>query len=212
MQFECNSIFYPKPTDPTHYFNTNEIDVWCHTDGDEPAIAARLAVDYLDIARAVGAGESILHICDAESAGWMSVYETTIEPDIHFTGIREDFGFDNPILGLVFIHGAVFHPDTLPWRQFILDSICRMFPPDTATVMWNNTTDLEPKELASLGFRKIAGSELLFRPNMLENAYSVMGDTRDPMELMVAEDAQDYVDEQWEQLDDANPSYVDEDE
>lgn len=212
MRFECNSIFYPKPTDPTHYISTNEIDVWCHTVGDEPAVAARLAVDYLDIARAVSAGESILHICDADSAGWMNVYEETIEPDINFLGIREDFGFDNPVLGLVFIHGAVFHPDLFPWRQFILDSICHMFPLDTATVMWMHTTDLEPKELASLGFRKIAGSELLFRPNMLENEYSALDDSRDPTELVVAEDAQDLVDQQWSDLDDSDSAQFDDEE
>jgi hypothetical protein len=97
MRFECNSISYPKPTDPIHYFCTNEIDVWCNTAGDEPAVAARLAVDYLDIARAVSDGQSIVHVCDADSSAWMQVYEATIEPDINFLGIREDFGFDAPI-------------------------------------------------------------------------------------------------------------------
>ncbi|QDT04834.1 hypothetical protein K227x_32310 [Rubripirellula lacrimiformis] len=212
MRFECNSIFYPKPTDPTHYFRTNEMNVWCYTDGDEPVVAARLAVDYLDIARAVSDGQSILHVCDADSSAWMHVYEATIEPDIHFLGIREDFGFDDPIHGLVFIHGAVFHPDLLLWRRFIIDSVCRMYPEDTATVMWKHTTDLAPNELASIGFRKIAGSKLLFRPNMLENAYSALDDDRDPMDLVVADNAQDSVDDQWASLDDSGSSHFDEEE
>lgn len=204
MRFECNSTFYPKPTDPTHYFRTDEIDVWCNTAGDEPAVAARLAVDYFDIARAVSDGQSILHVCDADSSAWMQVYETTIEPDINFLGIREDFGFDDPIHGIVFIHSAVFHPDLLPWQRFIIDSVCRLFPKDTATVMWKHTTELEPKELASIGFRMIAGSELLFRPNMLENAYSALDDDRDPIDLVVAEDAEDQIDELWADLDDSD--------
>ncbi|TWU37449.1 hypothetical protein [Novipirellula artificiosorum] len=207
MRIDCHSTFYLKPSDPTHYFRRSEMDVWCHTNGDEPTIAARLAVDYLDIARADSEGQSILHICDADSAAWMQVYEATIEPDINFLGIREDFGFDDPVQGLVFIHGAVFHPDVNSWRTFILDSLCHMFPEDTATVMWKHTTNLEPKELASLGFRKVAGSELLFRPNMLQNTYSALDDNRDPEELIVAEDAQEYVDQLWSELDDSDLSH-----
>jgi hypothetical protein len=212
MRFECRSTFYPKPTDPTHYFQTNEMDVRCHTVGDEPTIAARLAVDYLDIARAVSDGQSILHLCDADSSGWMQVYEATIEPDIHFTGIREDFGFDDPIHGIVFIYGVVLHADLLPWQRFIIDSVCRMFPHDTATVMWNHTTELEPAALASIGFRKIAGSELLFRPNMLENEYTSLQDDRDTIDLVVAEDAQDHVDDQWARLDGSGSFQLDEEE
>ena len=78
--------------------------------------------------------------------------------------------------------------------------------------MWKHTTDLESKELASLGFRIIAGSELLFRPNMLENGYSALADTRDPMDLIVAEDAQEHVDQQWSELDDADLSHLDDQE
>ncbi|TWU51555.1 hypothetical protein [Rubripirellula reticaptiva] len=209
MRFECQSTYYPKPTEPNHYIRTSEIDVWCHTAGDEPAIAARLAVDYLDIDRADSEGESILHVCDADSATWMQVYEATIEPDIDFLGIREDFGFDDPIHGLVFIHGAVFHPSVNAWRAYILDSVCGMFPVDTATVMWKRTTELEDKDLASLGFRKVAGSELLFRPNMLENAYSSSDDDRDPIELIVPEDAQNNVDQQWVERDDSDLADID---
>lgn len=207
MRFECHSTFYPKPFEPSHYIRTGEIDVFCHTAGDQDTVAARLAVDYLDITRAESEGQSILYVCDSDSAAWMQVYEATIEPDINFAGIREDFGFDDPIHGLVFIHGAVFHRDLLPWRRFIIDSVCRLFPEDTATVMWKHATDLESKELASLGFRIIAGSELLFRPNMLENGYSALADPRDPLDLIVAEDAQDHVDQQWSDLDDSDSSH-----
>jgi hypothetical protein len=42
-----------------------------------------------------------------------------------------------------------------------------MFPSDTTTVMWKEMTHSRDKELASLGFRIVAGSDLLFRPNML---------------------------------------------
>lgn len=207
MYFNCKSIFYPKPTDLTQFISKNEIDVKCHTATDEPVVAARLVVDYLDIARIDREDQSILHVCDAESASWMQVYETIIEPDIDFVGLRMDFGFENPVHGLVFIHEAVFHPDVSSWRKLILDSTCRMFPEDTATVMWDDTTDLEPKELASLGFRKVAGSQILFRPNMLENTYLASNEDLDPDQLIVADDATDYVDQKM--LDDTYGMYFD---
>ena len=204
MRFECRSTYYPKPCSPENFIRSNLIDVCCFTAGDSDTIAARLAVDYLDIQRAENAGQSVLHVCDADSSAWLKVYESTIEPATDFAEIRKDFGFDDPIDGLLFLHRAVFHPDVLPWRRFIIDSVCRMFPSDTATVMWKHTTDLEPQELASLGFRIVAGWDMLFRPNMLKNEYSVLGDEQDPIDLIVAEDAHVVVDDQWDSLDEAD--------
>jgi len=43
--------------------------------------------------------------------------------------------------------------------------------------------------------RIIADSELLFCPNMLESEYAALADSRDPMDVIVAEDAQGLVDE-----------------
>ncbi len=202
MRIEYHSTIYPKPSELNHYICSSEIDVWFPSEDGESVVAARLSVDYLDIARAVSAGESILHICDADSSAWMQVYEATIEPDINFLGLREDFGFDNPVFGMVFVHGAVFHPSVNSWRAYILDTICHIFPKDTATVMWKHTTEMEPKELASLGFRRVAGTELLFRPNMLENTYSALSDQREPNEWVVPSEAQYYVDQQWVDHDD----------
>lgn len=174
------------------------IDVLCRTAGDEDTIAARLAVDYLDIAGAERDGASVLHVCDADSSGWTRVYEATIEPAVDFAMIRQDFGFDDPINGLLFLHSAVFHWDLLDWQRFVIDSVCSMFPDDTAMVMWKGTTQLSDKELASLGFRMVAGSDLLFRPNMLPREYSAEEDGRDPIDLEVTEDAGAYVDQEWD--------------
>ncbi len=198
MRFRCTSTFHPKPYEPSDYIRPNVIEVVCRTAGDEDAIAARLAVDYLDIANAERDGASVLHVCDADSSGWTGVYEATIEPAVNFAKIREDFGFDDPINGLLFLYSAVFHPDLSDWQRFVIDSVCSMFPEDTAMVMWKWTTQLSDKELASLGFRIVAGSDLLFRPNMLPREYSAAEDGRDPIDLEVAEDAGDYVDQQWD--------------
>lgn len=72
MRFECRSIFYPKPLEPDDYIRPHDVSVICST-SDEEVIAARLAVDYLDILRAEIDGESVCDVCDADSAGWKCV-------------------------------------------------------------------------------------------------------------------------------------------
>jgi hypothetical protein len=209
MRFKCESTYNPKPSSPEGYITANLIDVFCLTAGGEETVAARLAVDYLDILRAESEGQSVLHVCDADSSAWMKVYESTIDPAIDFAEIRKDFGFDDPIDGILFLHSAVFHPNVLSWRRFIIDSVCRMFPSDTAMVMWRHTMDLEPTELASLGFRIVAGSDMLFRPNMLKNEYASFRDDRDPIDLIVAKDAQAVVEDLWAALDDPDLGSLD---
>jgi len=204
MRFDTRSTYCPKPFEPNHYIRSNVVSVVCPVQCDEEddyeygeAVAGRLAIDYLDICRIEAEGQSVLHVCDADSAGWDHVYAATIEPAANFTEIRQDFGFDDAIMGLVFIHQAVFHRSLRPWQQMIIDSVCKMFPESTATVMWRGTTDLTDKELASLGFRLVAGHDLLFRPNMLINQYDTATDERTP-DFAVPPDAEEYVDERWD--------------
>ena len=64
--------------------------------------------------------------------------------------------------------------------------------------MGRNETDMDDKERASLGFRMIAGSDILLRPNMLKNDYSAIDDDRDTLNLVVPADVQDYINERWD--------------
>ncbi|MCR9209723.1 MAG: hypothetical protein NXI28_15940 [bacterium] len=201
MKLRTESIYHPKPFEPNQYIRPHVVDVTCLTDGDEPEeiIAGRIAVDYLDILRAETAGQSIVHVCDADSQNWEMVYSATIEPAIDFAGIRKDFGFDDPVHGLVFIHQVVLHPSLRDWQQMILDSICDMFPSETATVMIRGITELPDRALAELGFRIVAGHDVLFRPNMLKNDYTTADDPRDPFtDLTVPPDAEAYVLDRWD--------------
>ncbi len=205
MRFDTRSTYHPKPFELKQYIRSHVISVACPVEGDpedddyeyEEVVAGRLAVDYLDILRIETEGQSVLHVCDSDSAGWEHVYSATIEPAENFAEIRQDFGFDDVITGLVFIHQAVFHQSLRQWQQMIIESICKMFPESTATVMWKGTTDLSDKELASLGFRIVAGHNLLFRPNMLISEYDTAQDERNA-EFGVSPDAEEYVEEHWE--------------
>ena len=219
MRFETQSTYHPKPFEPSQYICAHVVSVVCSVhagddvedededededddEGDdyeyEEVVAARLAVDYLDIFRIEAEGQSVLHVCDSDSSGWEHVYSATIEPAANFAEIRKDFGFDDDITGLVFIHQAVFHRSLRHAQQRIIDSICKMFPQSTATVMWKGTTDLSDKELASLGFRIVAGHDLLFRPNMLICDYDTAKED-ESYDWTVPIEAQQYVEEHWD--------------
>ncbi len=199
MHFECRSTFHPKPFEPSHYIRSHDICVQCFSTSDTMTTAGRLAVDYLDFARAESEGFSICHVCDDDSAEWEEVFSAIIEPAPDFAEIRKDFDFDEAVVAIVFIRCAIFHPVIREQQRFVLDSICRMFPEDTAIVMSRETTDLDFKELASLGFRIVAGQNFLFRPNMVVNDYSAADDECQWLfELQVPADAQRYVHDKWE--------------
>ncbi len=70
----------------------------------------------------------------------------------------------------------------------------------SAIMIQHGETDLSVKELADLGFLKIADSELLFRPNMLENPYSAIKDERDSLDLHVSGDVEAFIELEWEEL------------
>lgn len=199
MRFECRSTFFPKPFEPSHYIRPHDILVRCFSTADTWTTVGRLAVDYLDFARAESEGFSICHVCDDDSAEWEEVYSAIIEPAPDFAELRKDFQFDEAVVAIAFIRQAVFHPGMREQQRFILDSICRMFAEDTAIVMPRETTDLDFKELASLGFRIVAGKNFLFRPNMLVNEYSAADDECPWLfDLEVPADADRYVLDNWD--------------
>ncbi len=198
MKFQTRMTYNPMPVEPNEVIVSHEIDVICYTESDAEVTAARISLDHLDINRAQKLGHPVVHVCDADSASWERVYSTVIEPSHDFDEIRKDFGFDDPIDGVLYLRQSVFHPSLRDWQRLIVDQICNMFPESTATVMSKSETDMNDKERASVGFRMIAGSDLLFRPNMIKNEYEAINDDRDPLDLFVPVDAQDYVDERWD--------------
>ena len=202
MRFECKYTYYPAPCEPDDYLRAMTVDVMCfQKDTDEEVLVARLAIDHLDLIRAEADGMDVLMVCDADSAGWESVYSSIIEPGINSTEIRHDFGFEEPVFHILFMHKAVFHPEVRDWQRFIVDQACEMFDNHSATVMWKGDTGMTDKELASLGFRMIAETDLLFRPNMLISKYVPDDDRRDVFDIAVEDSAIDFVRDEWDRED-----------
>ena len=67
--------------------------------------------------------------------------------------------------------------------------------------MWKGDTGMTDKELASLGFRMIAETDLLFRPNMLISKYVPDDDRRDVFDIAVEDSAIDFVRDEWDRED-----------
>ncbi|EGF28733.1 hypothetical protein RBWH47_03765 [Rhodopirellula baltica WH47] len=201
MKIELRSIFYPKPVDPDGYLRPHELSVICQSSESEngEVVAARLAVDYLDISRAEDEGMNVWEVCDADSQGWYSVCSAILEPTAPFAEYRKELGIDHPVFGMAFIHRVAIHSSLRDWQQMIIDSVSKLFSGETATVMWRGTTDMTDQELASLGFRIVAGEDLLFRPNVLRSEYETVNDDRDPnFDLKVPQEAAEYVQREWE--------------
>ncbi len=200
MRFDCKFRYYPHVTEPDDFIRPYVIDIICSSETDEEVIVAKIALDYLDIVRAEVSRQHLYEVCDADSAGWEHVYSAIIEPGVNSAEIRRDFGFDEPVHSILFVYQSVFHPCLRDWQRYILDHVCGLFGNDSATVMWKGETDLSDKELASLGFRIVAGHDLLFRPNMLKNEYDSLEDRRNPFDIEVEDDVGEYVLGAWKKL------------
>src|SRR5262249_19728912 len=152
------------------YLRHLEISVGCY---DENAlneyIVGKLAVDRLLWADAIMDRVSLFDICDNDSQGWHEVHtiltkgKQDFRPDLHIHEVTNH---------VMFLYGAVFHPSISVYRQGLLDTALNLFGEESLAIMWKDTSGLSEKDLADLGFRKIAGSELIYRHSALRTPFS----------------------------------------
>jgi hypothetical protein len=198
MRFKVKYEYNTVPDGPTQFIRSHLIDVVVNSEEFEPVVVARMAIDHLDMGLAAENGWHLVHVCDAVSAEWEHVYSTVIEPSPDFAEIRKDFGFDDAVNHLLYIRRVVCHPALKDWQDYIFDHVGYLFDVHSAMVLPRDETLLSEKQLASLGFRKIAGSDLLFRPLMLANEYAASTDERDPTDIQAEYEWEDFVEESWD--------------
>lgn len=198
MRFRCHFDHYPVPEAPNSFINHATIDVLCADEDGCDCLVARLAIDHLDLVRTELAGENVFQVCDADSGGWEAVYSALFEAGQDFVELRRDFDFDNAVDDVLFLHQSVFHHSVHAWRMFILDHAARLFGETSALVMWHDETEIPHADLARLGFRRIAGHDLLFRPNMLKNNYDASVDAAGVSSIEVDSRAADEVEDEWQ--------------
>jgi hypothetical protein len=199
MRFDIKSTYHPIAClgDPSLYVNSCVIDVKVMTPGNDEALAARIAVDHIDLIRVEDDGESLYAVCDSDSAGWEAVYAKIFDLSSDTPKLREDF-FDcekDCLWHLVFIHQAVFHPKIRQLQCYILDHVAQTFPCESAVLMWEGDSGLTSEELGSIGFRRIAGEGLLLRPNLIRAKYESVVDDNSADIFEMLEDR--YVENAW---------------
>ena len=198
MHFDCRFRYFPQPYEPNLFLREYEIDVISGND-ERSFVAGRLAVDFLDMTRVESAGETVLEVCDADSDGWVDVYNSILEVKGRQAQLKEEFDFDDPIYNIAFLRAFVFGPSLQEWRKFIIAHVADMFSFDTATVMRKGHQEFSKPDLAELGFWSISGTDLLFRPNTHRHPYDPVQEERDVLDAEACQFDEEFVKKHWNQ-------------
>jgi response regulator NasT len=129
----------------------------------------KLAMDQILWNDALTDGVSLFEICDNDSQGLHEAH--VILTDGH-DSFRPDLEIEEITNHVMFLYGAVFHPSIHPFRQGILDNAFNLFGEESLALMWLDTSGLPESDLADIGFRKIAGEDLIFRHSALRTPFS----------------------------------------
>lgn len=142
-------------------------------------------------------GEDIFQICDQDSQGLYEVYEALFEEGGEF---QEELAVDDVTEHLIFLWRSVLHPKLRPFETGILEAVGTLFGNECVLAMWRSVTNLTDKELAELGFRKIAQTSLLFRHLALQTEFSRANPRgiEIPIEFKASSDDEKWVMARWE--------------
>jgi hypothetical protein len=198
MRFRCTTDYAPKIFDPADYVYSTTVEILCPADdeSDDDVIGGKVGLEHLDIGRAINARQDLFEICDAKSHRWYHIHRAVFQRDTY--GLKDEFDFGEPLISLVYVRHFVLHPELRPWQGFVLDSLAHPYGYESALVMWRGQTNLSDTELTRLGFRVIARTDLLFRPNMDRHEYEADRDERDVFKLQLGPSVADFVEAEWQ--------------
>lgn len=186
--------------DRSEYVRSLEVAVVCYgeEEGEDEYVVGRLGLDQILWSDAQVDGVPLHLVCDNDSSGMVELYESLTEDGEEF---RTELGIEMPASHVLFLHAAVFHPCVHAHRQGILDAAFRLMGGDCLAVMWRDTSGLPQAQLTQLGFRRAAGSELVYRHSMNRTPFGDAHPRGIDASGVVAEPAfQEWVAQQWRQL------------
>ena len=132
-------------------------------------LLGKIASDQVLIGDAQTHGMSLFDVCDQDSQGLYETYVALFDDKGEF---QPELNITEPADSLIFVWRAVLHSRIRPYLQGVIDAIGTLFGNETVLAMWHRTTNLTDAQLASLGFRRIAGSELIYRHSALKSDFS----------------------------------------
>lgn len=160
-------------------------------------VVGKLAMDQILWADALTDGVPLLDICDNDSQGLHEAH--VILTNGHDT-FRPDLGISEIANHVMFLYGAVFHPAIHAYRQGILDAAFNLFGEESVALMWLDTSGLTEAELAELGFKKIAGENLIFRHSAIRTPFSDRHPRGQDVDVEALPEWEEWVMKEWEQF------------
>ena len=162
-----------------------------------PCVVGKLAMDQILWADALTDSVPLLDICDNDSQGLHEAH--VILTNGHDT-FRPDLGIKEITNHVMFLYGAVFHPAIHAYRQGILDAAFNLFGEESVALMWLDTSGLTEAELAELGFKKIAGENLIFRHSAIRTPFSDLHPRGQDVDVEALPEWEEWVMKEWGQF------------
>jgi hypothetical protein len=156
-------------SDYSDYVRALQLDIsGCDAEGDR-VLLGKISADQVLVGDAQVDGMPLFDVCDQDSQGLHDAYVALFDETGEF---QSELNLDDHADTLIFIWRAVVHPRLLPYLQGVIATIGSMFSEATVVAMWHSTTGLSDAELAALGFRRIAGSGLIYRHSALKSDFT----------------------------------------
>ncbi len=156
-------------SDYSDYVRSLQFSVSGHDAAGNRILLGKIAADQVLIGDAQTHGMPLLDVCDQDSQGLYETYVALFDDKGEF---QPELNIDEPADSLIFVWRAVLHSRIRPYLHGVIDAIGTLFGNETVLAMWHRTTELSDSELSALGFRRIAGSELVYRHSALRSDYS----------------------------------------
>lgn len=197
MLFQVSFDYRPCPSEPDGYLCPFTVDVLCwNADTDEHVLGGRIKGYDLDIFRVLGIGRGIWDVFDAHSGDLEYVGTTLLTDDGE---LREEVS-DDFVSRLMLIDDVCLHPMLHPCERFILDQVSTLFSEASVLVLWKSQTLVSEKDLAQMGFQKIADADaIFFRLNMNKQKYGASQDRAIAEDIELPPDAATYIEDLWRQ-------------
>jgi len=110
-------------------------------------------------------------VLDSDSQELIDIYDAMFGPDGDFI---PELRLNEPTECIVVLDRVVLHPEIVECEQHLLNAALELFTYASLVVAWRPLLKMSDRELAQIGFKKLAGSSLVFRHSCLKNEYQSM--------------------------------------
>lgn len=155
--------------DTYDYVRTVSIDVIGYDYESRVVTVGKATVEQIMVLAAEIDGEVLFDVFDADSQGLHDVYAALFTASGELQG---ELDITEMVEDVLYLRDAMFHPSVEPFVPGILESVATLFGEASIFVMGHAATGLADAPLSESGFKKIAGTDFLFRHTAFTTPYS----------------------------------------